>query len=197
MIHTVPSLLLPAGSLALTAEKYLIALNATRFVALLRSVNLSNYVQLPARDSLLSPSPVPYTILAPRDDVFDTDSNGVTHMRTLAGWNALPPMGSDALKEILEYHILAGRWKVDQLKDGMLLGTELRGSLRKGARQMLPVSVSVGRNPKDGFSGWGKKGDGDKSDTVVGFGGASVVGETRESSVRKWVGLTRSDSTSW
>ncbi|GAA5970690.1 hypothetical protein JCM11641_007401 [Rhodosporidiobolus odoratus] len=61
VIHTVPSLLLPSGSLSLTAEKYLIALDATHFVALLRSVNLSHYVQIPSNEpgTVLDSSPLP------------------------------------------------------------------------------------------------------------------------------------------
>ncbi|GAA5860537.1 hypothetical protein JCM8547_000334 [Rhodosporidiobolus lusitaniae] len=98
VLHTVPSLLLPEGSLYLTAEKYLIALNATRFVSLLRSVNLSHYVQIPSHEpgTVLRSSPLPplletssmpqvplkamdaassrrerYTILAVKDDVLE------------------------------------------------------------------------------------------------------------------------------
>lgn len=83
----------------MTAEKYLIALGATRYVALLRSVNLSHYVQIPSREPgtvIDTPLPPPvvlgrgqhplsvpqaqtfkseserYTILAVRDDVLDS-----------------------------------------------------------------------------------------------------------------------------
>ena len=171
VIHTVPSLLLPSGSLSLTAEKYLIALNCYRFVDLLRSVNLSHYVQLPSGEPSFSGTAA-YTILAPRDDAFEFDE-----------WTNLPPKGSEALKEILEYHIVAGRWLNKDLTDGMLIGTELRGDDRKGKRQMLEVNVADyggGKTKPAFFSMLGigtqaKKDHG--SAGVVGFGGASIIGE--------------------
>ncbi|GAA5987107.1 hypothetical protein JCM10908_001028 [Rhodotorula pacifica] len=107
VIHFVPRLLLPSGSLALTAEKYLIALGATNYVALLRSVNLSHYVQIPSSEPgtiIDTPLPPPvfdlaqgqvplglaatesndppekekYTILAVRDDVLASSTLGAT-----------------------------------------------------------------------------------------------------------------------
>ncbi|GAA5861216.1 hypothetical protein JCM3774_002230 [Rhodotorula dairenensis] len=64
VIHTVPRLLLPSGSLALTAEKYLIALGATHYVALLRSVNLSHYVQIPSNEpGTIIDTPLPPPVL--------------------------------------------------------------------------------------------------------------------------------------
>ena len=64
VIHTVPRLLLPSGSLALTAEKYLIALGATHYVALLRSVNLSHYVQIPSNEpGTVIDTPLPPPVL--------------------------------------------------------------------------------------------------------------------------------------
>ncbi|KPV77563.1 uncharacterized protein RHOBADRAFT_5402, partial [Rhodotorula graminis WP1] len=137
VIHTLPSLLLPRGSLALTAEKYLIALDATHFVSLLRSVNLSHYVQ------------IPYTILAVKDDVLAA---------TVARLPGAP--GSAALKELLEYHILPGRWMPSDLEDNMLVGTELRTELLRDGRQRLTVGVQGEE---------GGRGDG--------WGGANVVAD--------------------
>lgn len=178
VIHTVPSLLLPSGSLSLTAEKYLIALNATRFVSLLRSVNLSHYVQIPSDDvnaleSLARPS---YTILAPKDEVL-TSSSVSDNWRW---WNSLPEPGSKALKEVLEYHILKGKWTPGDLQDGMLLGTELRGDKLKGARQQLVVSVQTPDKPDDKddpFRPRSRDKKPAKKPGIVGFGGASVIGE--------------------
>ena len=123
MIHVVPSLLLPTGSLSLTAEKYLIALNATRFVSLLRSVNLSYLVQIPSGEPSvltdLTPSIAPkaYTILAPTDAVIDAAMKLPSFFRSQrAGHEAseemlkgLPEPGTEALKEILQYHIVSGK----------------------------------------------------------------------------------------
>lgn len=171
VLHTVPSLLLPSGSLQLTAEKSLIALNATTFVALLRSVNLSHYVQLPS-GSPSSLSSTSYTILAPRDDVLGNE-----------GWRkTLPPPGSPALKEVLEYHIVSGKWTTEELDDGMLVGTELRGLHLKGARQKLAVSVHEVETVERGW-GWlgaSEKKVSDRKSGVVGFGGASVLADPGE-----------------
>ncbi|GAA5908579.1 hypothetical protein JCM6882_003683 [Rhodosporidiobolus microsporus] len=77
VIHTVPSLLLESDSLALTAEKYLIALEATKFVALLRSVNLSHYVQI------LSNQPGTIFDSSPLPPVADSDSLPQAHFATI------------------------------------------------------------------------------------------------------------------
>lgn len=219
VIHTVPTLLLPSGSLSLTVEKYLIALNATKFVSLLRSVNLSHYVQipsdqptfldtipldssLPAASSQLpfgnfaSDDPTPpktaYTILAPRDDVMESKgfSNFIKIPGTdeddgdLAGGRSLPAPGSEALKEVLQYHIVSGKWTIDELEDGMLVGTELRGENLKGARQRLAVSVHRPESTEAGGGWWvgaGKKKPEEPVKGVVGFGGASVIVDPGES----------------
>lgn len=131
VIHTVPSLLLPRGSLSLTAEKFLIALNATKFVSLLRSVDLSRYVQLP------NDSEEGFTILAPSDEVTE-----MVMSRGLASGQPLPAPGSRALAELLRYHIVPGRWEVSDLENGQLLETELTTPLLRGARQRIPVSIT-------------------------------------------------------
>lgn len=178
VLHTVPHLLLPSGSLALTAEKYLIALNATRFVSLLRSVNLSHYVQIPT-DQPSNLKKLSYTILAPKDEVLTSSSAG----SNWRWWNSLPEPGSQALKEVLEYHILNNKWTTEKFKDGMLIGTELRSEGLKGGRQQLAISVhSSGDDDEDNFiitgEGFGKvKDDGKKKRGIVGFGGASVVAD--------------------
>ncbi|KAK4057844.1 hypothetical protein OIO90_001063 [Microbotryomycetes sp. JL221] len=205
VIHTVPELLLPSGSLSLTAEKYLLALNCTRLVSLLRSVNLSHYIQIPVEDSpavlwpigssemaqthLAGTGQEAYTILAPRDDVFDSHWLTGKSDVTIRG-SSLPSPGSEALKELLEYHIVRGKWTIAELEDGMLVSTVLKGDKLKGASQRLPVSVSEDERPGDddddgdgGLFGGGwwrsnKKKDRKKPKTgVIGFGGASVVAD--------------------
>lgn len=186
VLHTVPSLLLPSGSLALTAEKYLIALNATKFVSLLRSVNLSHYVQIPSRHQSEIPSSLAsaaegYTILAPNDDILNSRSL-VSASSGGGGWKEnFPEEGSEALRELLQYHIVPGRWTPEDLEEGMLVGTELRGPLLKGARQRLLVSVQSEEEMgvRGGERGWTLK-DGKKKNLAVGFGGASVLGEPGE-----------------
>lgn len=150
VLHTVPSLILPPGALSLTAEKYLIALDATRFVSMMRSVNLSHYLQTASES---------YTILAPRDDVLSSGER----------WSSLPREGSLELKDLLQYHIISGKLTVDDLRDGALVGTELRGEMRKGGRQMLEVSVAEEKR----VSSWTKK-----KQKNLGFGGVNVVAES-------------------
>ncbi|BGP39203.1 hypothetical protein JCM10450v2_003158 [Rhodotorula kratochvilovae] len=213
VIHTLPSLLLPQGSLALTAEKYLIALDATHFVSLLRSVNLSHYVQIPSREPgtvIDTPLPPPlvgqvplsaasgedddkkrrerYTILAVKDDILAgtvAPLPGAVVPSSLASpilnGRPLPPVGSPALKELLEYHILPGRWLPSELEDNLLVGTELRTDSLRGGRQRLRVGVQ-GEEGSRG-DGWekSKKGrkdrDGDDGSHLISWGGANVVAD--------------------
>ncbi|GAA6046845.1 hypothetical protein JCM3770_005672 [Rhodotorula araucariae] len=212
VIHTLPSLVLPRGSLALTAEKYLIALDATHFVSLLRSVNLSHYVQIPSRapgtviDTPLPPpvvGQVPlamasgkhenkkrerYTILAVKDNVLAATVAplpGAVVPSSLASpvlnGRPLPPIGSPALKELLEYHILPGRWLPSELEDNLLVGTELRTDSLRGGRQQLRVGVQ-GEEGSRG-DGWenSKRGrkdrDGDDGSHLISWGGANVVAD--------------------
>ncbi|KIM19356.1 hypothetical protein M408DRAFT_31302, partial [Serendipita vermifera MAFF 305830] len=86
VLHTVSSLLLPPDSFTLNAEKYLLALNCSSFVGLLRSVNLTD---------LVTDQDAEYTILAPRDDVLDViESTG-------HGGGSFPEKGTDELKKSL------------------------------------------------------------------------------------------------
>jgi solute carrier family 25 carnitine/acylcarnitine transporter 20/29 len=104
-------------------------------------------------------------VLAPRDDII------------LGGggrWASLPEEGSEELKEILQYHVLEGAWSPKELKDGMLLGTELVEDKLKGGRQRMTVSVTHGD----------KKPDSEESKKVIGFGGANVIGEPGASVAR-------------
>ncbi|BGP15130.1 hypothetical protein JCM10213_006537 [Rhodosporidiobolus nylandii] len=209
VIHTIPSLLLPSGSLALTAEKYLIALDATRFVGLLRSVNLSHYVQIPSNEpgTVLDSTPLPphspgevaqlsfasvddgekprrerYTILAVKDDVLASTFSPRSTQRSLLdspvlNGHRLPPEGSPALKELLAYHIVSGHWRPSELEDGMLVGTELRTDMLRGARQRVTVGVQGEKGSRgDGWGGSkGKKGD--ENEGMISWGGANVVAE--------------------
>ena len=215
VIHTLPSLLLPRGSLALTAEKYLIALDATHFVSLLRSVNLSHYVQIPSREPgtvVDTPLPPPlvghqvpllattdadkpertsYTILAVKDDVLAASVARLPGAvvasldSPILNGRPLPEPGSAALKELLEYHILPGRWMPSELEDNMLVGTELRTELLRDGRQRLTVGVQGEEGGRgDGWEkskksrrGGGDNDDGDKGSHLISWGGANVVAD--------------------
>ena len=123
VLHLVSSLLVPPGTLQLTPEKYLLALNCTSFVALLHSVDLVH---------LIDNTDERHTILAPKDDVLSLFAA------------ALPESGSPDLKRVLEYHFLPGIWKPNKLGDGMLLETELHEMGLDDGRQVIHVDVHEG-----------------------------------------------------
>ncbi|KAI0068305.1 hypothetical protein BV25DRAFT_1867311 [Artomyces pyxidatus] len=127
VLHTVSSLLIPPGALQLTPEKFLLTLNCTNFVSLIRSVDLSH---------LVNDTKTKYTILAPQDDVI-----------TMYGDDELPERGSEDLRRMLKYHFLPGRWTPKSIKDGILVETELDEAGLDGKRQVLEVEVS-GRGKK-------------------------------------------------
>lgn len=176
----------------------MIALNATRFVSLLRSVNLSYLVQIPSGEpSILTdlssatspapPTPKALTILAPTNSILDAAAFLPPYYRAqgqtydderdeyATGTRGLPEPGSEALREILQYHIVSGKWTTEDLEDGMLVGTELRGENLKGARQRLAVSVHVAESYRK--PAWGESVAPGRKPGVVGFGGASVVAD--------------------
>ncbi|KAG5715645.1 hypothetical protein E4T56_gene485 [Termitomyces sp. T112] len=123
VLHLVDSLLVPPGTLQLTPEKYLLALNGTTFVSLLHSVDLG---------SLINNTDVKYTILVPSDEVM-----------SLHGDKELPERGSEDLRKLLQYHFLPGNWTSEKLADGMLLETALEEDGLPGRRQVLSVGVSL------------------------------------------------------
>lgn len=120
VLHIVTDLLIRPDTFTINAEKYLLALNATAFVELLRSANLSHYVD----DEHDGRS---WTILAPRDDIL-----------------AMPWEYRDEsdLDRVLRYHFIPGKLSPSDLVDGALLGTELREDGLDGGRQRLRVSVT-------------------------------------------------------
>lgn len=97
------------------------ALNCTRFVSLLDSVNLTN---------LINDTNAKYTILAPRDDIIAIFDDP-----------AFPPAGSDELKKLLHYHFVPGNWTPSKLKHGTLLKTALKEPGLNNMSQVLPVEI--------------------------------------------------------
>jgi solute carrier family 25 carnitine/acylcarnitine transporter 20/29 len=160
VLHLVTDLLFPEGSFKLNVEKSLLALNCTQFVSLLRSADLSHYVD-DDHDGQ------PWTILAPRDDVFSFFTESESETETQLSIETKPPIFPD-LKRSLKYHILPGIVNPKDLQDGMLIGTELREVGLGGGRQQLIVSVGG----KGGTITHGKHGNGE-----IGFGGGMVIGE--------------------
>ena len=127
VLHTVSSLLVPESSLKLTPEKFLLALNCTRFVSLLHSVNLTSLVNDPHAH---------YTVLAPADDVM-----------SLFGDSDLPEKGSDELRRALQYHFIPGKWTPSKMKHKMLLETELKEVGLDGGPQVTDVEITHDPTP--------------------------------------------------
>lgn len=117
VIHITSEITFPQ-SLVFTPRKYLVGMNATKFVDLLDQAKLSSYIDDPSNT---------LTLLAPRDDVFSDE---------------LPPAGSKEMEDLLRYHIVSSKLKSDELKDGMLIQTELKGRDLKGAKQRAKVFIS-------------------------------------------------------
>ncbi|WWC73256.1 uncharacterized protein I206_107222 [Kwoniella pini CBS 10737] len=175
VIHIMPNLLLPENfSLLNSAEKMLLSLNATRFVSLLRSANLSDtYIGSSGTDNHRRGKEDEWTILAPTDDVLDMmDKWGgnVELLTDMEGTAKQPIKDAAPLAALLQYHILPGRLLPSDIKDGMLLGTELQTSLLGGGRQRLRVDVPE-RFEKD-RNDWETIGEGE-----IRFGGATVLGK--------------------
>lgn len=179
VIHIMPELLIPPGfELLNSAEKVLLSRNATRFVSLMRSANLSTrYIGEPDKKGKQE-----FTILAPTDEAIDymgyLGTQGVFPMDiTTLLLNASdahrpsphPPPVDDTspLASLLKYHILPGSYAPGDIKDGMLLGTELKTPELGGDRQRIHVEVSERRKPNP---------DWNVEDGEISFGGAMVVG---------------------
>lgn len=177
-----PRVLVPEGfELLNSAEKVLLSRNATRFVSLLRSANLSSqYIGEPGKKNTHQ-----WTILAPTDDAIEYFElwNG-PGMLSLEPQSAAvsfddgdapgdvvkpnpPPPDNSPLAALLKYHVVPGKVSPKTLEDGMLLATELRTAALGGERQRLHVEVS-GRSKA--HPEW------DLDAGEIQFGGAMVVG---------------------
>ncbi|KAJ1301644.1 hypothetical protein OPQ81_008887 [Rhizoctonia solani] len=140
-----------------TAEKYLLALNASVFVGMLKEAGLNSYVNGTGKKE--------WTILAPADDGL----NAILRKRDLNVFGDI----KDELRTLLRYHIIPGILKPEDLVDGQLIGTELRPDSLKGERMRLKVDVVGAKKGRDlGSQGEGGTGNGD-----LAFGGANVIAE--------------------
>lgn len=165
----------------------MLSLNATRFVSLLRTANLSaTYAGEPGKDGK---SEQPWTFLAPSDEMLDMmeragGPHGSTPLPIHKLWQAAeagagvamigePMKDATPLQALLQYHILPGRLMPGDIKDGILVGTELRTSSLAGGRQRMRVDVA-------------DRLDGGVIDTIglgdIRFGGATVMGTPSMSS---------------
>jgi uncharacterized surface protein with fasciclin (FAS1) repeats len=111
VIHMVSRPLLPS-SLVWTAAKYLIGLNATKFVERLRKAGLNHYIDDPEAS---------FTIFAPQDPVSEL------------------VFGDD--HDVLRYHVVRGKKQVFGFQNGQLLETELYTEELNGEPQRSKISI--------------------------------------------------------
>jgi uncharacterized surface protein with fasciclin (FAS1) repeats len=184
VVHIVPDLLVPTDfTLLNNAEKVLLSLNATRFVSLLRSANLSSSYAGDTKGKA-------WTILAPTDDVMDAVSRPGwgRPLPVPRIWSEFAPRRASVdldlakgkhpeerdspLAVLLKYHIIPGKLAPSDIRDGMLLATELQLKSLGGARQQLRAEVSERFDRHD----WNvERGE-------IRFGGVAVAGKPGESS---------------
>lgn len=184
VIHIMPEVILPEGfELLNAAEKVLLTRNATRFVSLMRSANLSSkYIGDPGKTTSKE-----WTILAPTDEAIEymewlsgimVPDSKILGMfsRSLdtdqVGIPAPISMDDSPLAELLKYHIVPGRYMPKNIDNGMLLGSELKLASLDGDRQMVDVAVSDSREGKA---------NSDVKDGEIRFGGAMSLGAPAKS----------------
>lgn len=189
VVHIVDSLLLPNPSaLNLNVEKTLLALNASRFVTMMRKAGLESYLLQGGSDEPDDTDDAPeaqsgnWTFIVPSDETLkdwlaqnpelnrwwhemegssDEVSSLTTTMMTTKPAKA-------ALRDLLKYHIIPDAVMPNNLTDGGLVATELRNWRLKEGRQRIVTTVSEpqGRSHDD------RKGNGD-----VAFGDANVIAD--------------------
>ncbi|WVO18265.1 hypothetical protein L204_105976 [Cryptococcus depauperatus] len=175
VLHIVPMLPLPSEfSLLNSAEKMLLTLNATNFVSLMRSANLSDtYIGKASHEK----GGKEYTILAPTDDVLEKwggldpfVKNRLLTRKAVLPYQTRSFEDASPLAALLQYHILPGKLLPYKIKDGHLLLTEMRTSSLDGERQRLRVEING--NNEERRNDWEIVGEG-----RVRFGGSIVLGK--------------------
>lgn len=133
VVHLVDGLHMPFGDLGMTMEKYLLALNATAYVTLMKRAGLQHYInQDPHEPPRMGAPKGPFTFLIPSNAALDR-------------WILSIPSGNDDishLREMLLYHILPGNHHT--FDKSSLLSTELYPAGLQGQAQRLPVSFTSG-----------------------------------------------------
>ncbi|CAO1631233.1 unnamed protein product [Sympodiomycopsis kandeliae] len=197
VIHITNSLLLPYPSaLALNVEKTLLALNASRFVNMMKKAGLEHYLLVGSEeqdDTLPRDSGEDqdqrWTFIVPSDETLhdwftenpdvarwwrriedgELNSDGsATGIAMLDEASQTKKPTLSVLKNLLKYHIVPDNIMPHNLTDGGLVATELRNWRLKDGRQRIVTTVSEprGKTSKD------REGNGD-----VAFGDANVIAD--------------------
>jgi len=142
VVHLVDGLHLPFGDLGMTVEKYLLTLNATTYVALMKRAGLEQYInQDPHEPPRIGVPKGPYTFIVPSNDALEGWLQSSKGNRL-----SIPRVdGKDIphLREMLLYHILPGNHH--KLAPYGMLFTELYPPNLQGQAQRIHVSATKGR----------------------------------------------------
>ncbi|PWN21290.1 hypothetical protein BCV69DRAFT_258356 [Microstroma glucosiphilum] len=183
VVHLVDRILAPSvAALQLNVEKTLLALNASRFVAMMKKVGLQSYLlagggqedDADAGDEIARQK---WTFVVPNDEAMD---GWLSEHPDIGTWwrrlekkatTLLGPSGERSadptyyLAKLLKYHIIGGLIHSHNLTDGGLVATELQDWRLKEGRQQILVAVSPSKP--------GHHSSTDPGDAV--FGDANVI----------------------
>ncbi|TIA74661.1 hypothetical protein E3P92_01095 [Wallemia ichthyophaga] len=140
VIHLIDSFVTPPRLLLLDSEKALVGLNATRFVDLFRSAHLSDKYLKDDQDNA--------TLLVFRNDVFDGMREGSV--------DALSQHSDMA--NTLQYHIIPGNIRKDDVESGELIATELKTHMLDGHGQRVVVTKSERKDKPESTNKAGRGG---------------------------------------
>lgn len=105
---------------------------------------------------------------APIPQIWRAEDDLIASTNSVSSQADEPFRDASPIAALLQYHFLPGRLLPPDIKDGMLLGTELRTSALRGGRQRLRVDVS---ERLDRYN-WKDMGGGE-----IRFGGSAVLGK--------------------
>ncbi|KAJ1675933.1 hypothetical protein EV182_000292 [Spiromyces aspiralis] len=149
VVHQIEKALVPRG-LKMTPYKYLVGVNATKFVRLFEQIGLLHYLDGSDPDraqTLLVPTNRAMDQAFPEEDdmvVGEKGGDGVGERGEESGALAL---AVDARKQWALYHVVDGQHTPDELKEGryMLLRSKLAPASLKYHSQVIKVSYDDGR----------------------------------------------------
>ena len=136
VVHIVDGMHMPFGDLGMTTEKYLLALNATEFVALMKHAGLGDYITQDPHEARRPATPRgPFTFLVPPNSA----------LRNWVHQHVAQPISKHSssmqrLRDMLLYHILPDHQRT--LTNETLLTTQLFPTGLLGAPQRIPVILS-------------------------------------------------------
>lgn len=193
VIHLVDAVLVPrADALQLNVEKTLLALNASRFVGMLKRTGLESYLLGGGSDDQGDHDDgdrdrQQWTFAVPADDVLDAwlrenqdigrwwraiegSEPGLSRTSQLILESDDDEDDTEKLRDLLKYHIIPGLVQPQNLSESGLVPTELRGWRLKEGRQRILTTIT----PAGGRGGKKTSPDAD-DDPDITFNGANVV----------------------